>query len=457
MERYRNIAEMFPEELKGHALPYFIDWLIDNVDLVQVTTHSDEEAYIIFETMNDRGLNLSPTDRLKSYLLSRVSNSQERTEANELWKKRVLELIVAVGSEAAFFTAWLAAQYVDWSIEYDGKACDDIITDIRSKFHKWMREEAAHIGLRSSNDFRNLIMNNFDFFVNHYIRLIEASQKFTPGLEYVFYCTSLVTSAPMNYLTYAMLLAPLCFEDDQDTVDRKINLMAGYIDIINACMIINPRADITTLLASTWVYDLIRETRGLDVVRLATLLKNKVISLPLTFEGIRTLTLSAVNRRHIHYLLARITAHVEKKCGTESSFETYYSREIDKPFEIEHIWARQHQRHVDEFPLREHFDAYRNRIGGLVLLPRGYNQSFNDAPYNVKVELYFGQNLLAKSLNELCYSKNPSFLGYIQHSGLPFKPYPTEFKKADLDERTELYRLICKEIWNTARFIIELE
>jgi uncharacterized protein with ParB-like and HNH nuclease domain len=54
--RYEDIADSFPEELTADALPYFIDWLIENVHLVEITAYSDDDAYIIFETMNDRGL-----------------------------------------------------------------------------------------------------------------------------------------------------------------------------------------------------------------------------------------------------------------------------------------------------------------------------------------------------------------------------------------------------------------
>jgi uncharacterized protein with ParB-like and HNH nuclease domain len=60
--RYQDIEERFPEELAGNALPYFADWLIENVHLVEITAYSDEDAYTIFETMNDRGLSLTPTD-----------------------------------------------------------------------------------------------------------------------------------------------------------------------------------------------------------------------------------------------------------------------------------------------------------------------------------------------------------------------------------------------------------
>src|ERR1019366_1014393 len=41
------------------------DWLIENVHLVEITAYSDQDAYTIFETMNDRGLSLAPADNAK--------------------------------------------------------------------------------------------------------------------------------------------------------------------------------------------------------------------------------------------------------------------------------------------------------------------------------------------------------------------------------------------------------
>jgi hypothetical protein len=57
--RYRDIQSYFPEEVSGRALPFFVDWLLENVHLVEIEAYSDEDAYTIFETMNDRGLSLT--------------------------------------------------------------------------------------------------------------------------------------------------------------------------------------------------------------------------------------------------------------------------------------------------------------------------------------------------------------------------------------------------------------
>lgn len=49
--RFADIQELFPEEVRGPAMHYFADWLVENVHLVEITAYSDGDAYAIFETM----------------------------------------------------------------------------------------------------------------------------------------------------------------------------------------------------------------------------------------------------------------------------------------------------------------------------------------------------------------------------------------------------------------------
>ena len=92
LARFQDIEENLPEALIGEALPYFADWLIENVHFVEITAYSDADAYTIFETMNDRGLSLTPTDMLKGYLLANITDSDCRNEASRVWRDRVAAL-----------------------------------------------------------------------------------------------------------------------------------------------------------------------------------------------------------------------------------------------------------------------------------------------------------------------------------------------------------------------------
>ncbi|TYT22802.1 DUF262 domain-containing protein [Dictyoglomus thermophilum] len=89
IESYKEIPTFFPDDFDDKAFLYFSDWLIENVYLVEITTHVEEDAYKIFETMNDRGLSLTPIEMLKSYLLSRISDTNKRNEAAKVWREKV--------------------------------------------------------------------------------------------------------------------------------------------------------------------------------------------------------------------------------------------------------------------------------------------------------------------------------------------------------------------------------
>jgi hypothetical protein len=113
------------------------------------------------------------------------------------------------------------------------------------------------------------------------------------------------------------------------------------------------------------------------------------------------------------------------------------------------------ERHTDEFPHAADFSEYRNRIGGLLLLPKSFNSSYGALAYEEKLPHYFSQNLLAKTLNERCYDHNPGFERLRRDSGLPFRPHPV-FRKEDLDERQDLYRKIAEQIWDPRQLLQEL-
>lgn len=156
------------------------------------------------------------------------------------------------------------------------------------------------------------------------------------------------------------------------------------------------------------------------------------------------------NRRAIHYLLARITEHVECSSGMPSRFVEYMTRGGKDGYEIEHVWANKPEQHTDEFSHPADFQEYRHRIGGLLLLPKSFNASYGDLPYEKKLPHYNGQNLLARSLHPAGYEHNPGFRSYIERTGHPFHPHES-FKRADLDERQDLYRRIAEEVWNPER------
>ena len=93
-----------------------------------------------------------------------------------------------------------------------------------------------------------------------------------------------------------------------------------------------------------------------------------------------------MNRKQIPRILARMTNAVEQGSGMASRYLEYTTGKGKTRYEVEHIWADKDERHADEFSHKADFSAYRNRIGGLLLLPKSFNASYGDLPYEYKVK-----------------------------------------------------------------------
>jgi len=446
--RYQDIVELFPEEL-NHALPFFIDWLIDNVIFVEIMTNTDEDAYTIFETMNDRGLNLTPTEMLKGYLISNVTEVEQKLELNELWKSRVFELNEKIeqDEDLEFFRAWLRAKYAESIRQRRAGAENEDFEKIATRFHSWVRDNKETIGLRTSSDFHEFINKNFDFYSRLYLQIHEAATVFRKQLEHIFY---LDKGRFARSFYFALLLSPINIGDDSETVKKKLSMVARFLETFLVFRSVNYRTLSYNSIRYT-MFSLIKDIRGKSVRELRDILKSKVTTFDEKLENFDDLHLHGMNRRFIHFLLARMTRYVEEKSGVASNFADYVDSDLSKPFQIEHIWSDKFDLHRDEFNDPSEFDEFRNKIGALLLIQEGPNQSYNDDVYESKLPFYFGQNLLAKSLNPQCYEKNPNFLKYIQDSSLSFEPHE-HFKKSDILQRQHLYQKICEEIWSLDGF-----
>jgi len=271
LQRYFELEGLFPDELKNqHGLLMFIDWLVYKVDLVEIVAYSDEEAYAIFESMNDRGLKLNPTEMLKGYLLANIDSDTKKSQANEIWKKRVQELVsIHKDEEADFFKNWLRAKYAK-SVRAGSKgAVNQDYEKIGNEYHKWVRDQKELVGLNSSQDYWEFVNGKFDNFSRRYINILNLTKKYTPGFEAVYY------NAYNNFtLQLQLLLSPLRTSDNTEILNKKIKLVSTYIDYF----IVRRAVNYLTLNYSALRYTmaiLMMEIRDMPLDELHGYLKNK--------------------------------------------------------------------------------------------------------------------------------------------------------------------------------------
>lgn len=445
-QRYQDIVEMFPDELKNESFAFFIDWLKFNVIMVEIIAYSDENAYTIFETMNDRGLNLTSSDMLKGFLLSHYKNTEKRKKADDLWRKSMLSLHEYEKDEDLhFFQAWLRARYAQNIRQGRIGAKNEDFEKIGTRFHSWVRDNLAIIKLdtKDHTSLDRFIDQEFQFYLQAYLNILAAQYNFIPALQHVYYinCWGIATS-----LSYPLMLAPLQLNDTPDIVRQKIDLVARYIELFAVLRSLNNRRFAASSIRYT-MYTLVKEIREKSLSELKSILSQKAQEISEKFENFHKVEFYN-NRNFIKFLLCRITAYVDELAGINTTFETYYYPTQGKPFEIEHIWAKQFKQHQDEFAQAYEFENYRNKLGDLILLPKGTNQSYGDMTFEQKMPHYLKENLLAKSLCKKTYENNPNFIKLSTKYNLPFKAYD-QFKKADIDSRQKLYQAICERIWNS--------
>ena len=444
--RYETIRTRFPDDLLGGALPYFSDWLQNRVMLVDIVASDQDMALEIFETMNDRGLRLSNTDMLKSFLLSQTGDEGTISGLNDLWRRRIAELAdFEPNADADFIKAWLRGNHAETQRERKSKASPGDFEVIGTAFHKWVRDNRGKIGLDAPTDYRRFVEHEFLRLSDRYLQLIQARWVIDDGLEAVY--LNACAGVPLQL---SVILAAVTPDDDDRTFRDKAALVASALDIYIVRRMVNSRNFGYATVAYA-MFNLMKELRNRPTEEVRDILARWLDREHERLDGILTLRLHRRNRWHICYLLARMTAWLDGELETGTTFYNYFVERRKHPFEVEHIWADHYDRHAHEFDNAYEFAEHRNKIGGLLLLPKDFNASYGDMSYEAKVEHYYAQNPLAQSLHPRMYENNPSFLRLRDAYGLGFRAFPSSFTRADIDERQELCRDLAEIIWSPSR------
>jgi Protein of unknown function DUF262/Restriction Enzyme Adenine Methylase Associated/Protein of unknown function (DUF1524) len=442
-DRYRDLEEQFPSDLAGEALSYFHDWLLHRVCLVGIEAHDQGHGWEIFETMNDRGLQLSPVDLLKSLLLAR-SEQTGRRRLNEIWRKAMtgLSALGGTGAAADFVKALLVGRYANPA------SADDLIR-IEVSFHEWIHGNLTRMALARPADFATFITDEFAPFAEAYCTLFSAAQSpdSNLGLHSLFFNN---VNGIRNQ--FQLIFAAVRRGDSPGQIRAKAQRVADFLDLLYVRRIISGHSAHPSELDGA-VTDLIPKLRNAhDLEAVTGLLSAELSSDPFDFADITTFGLGADNRRQVHYLLARLTAFVEVESGRPNRIGEYLDEQ--RSHQIEHIWPNHYDRYRDLVKNTAAFDRSRNRFGALLLLHRSDNASYRDEPYSAKVEYYRGsQNLLAASLHPTTHTRNPTFGRFLKRYDLAslMRPYPTGFDDKAILARQDLYRRLCEIIWDPAR------
>lgn len=431
VDRYADIDECWRTDIDDHNIVPFMYWLKEKVLFSKVWTNSDDFAYVIFETMNDRGLSLTQVEMLRSYLLANIDESRREIIMKEFDSitKRLAAINLSSKSKAEFefFKIYFRSHYAQ-NLSQAKNSTSDFVK-IGKEFHRWVRDENKNIGLITADDYVEFV-NRVLYFANVYIHIMELIES-RNVTDYLY----LIVNSDYGFtLQPALIMASIAYEDDEATVSAKIKEVSKYLTKILSWRIWNHWLTSQNQMESK-IYELCKQIRNMPLRDLKKYLASYRMDNN-TLDG-NSPHLNQQNKQKIKVLLALITEIVAKGSGTPDYMLN------KKEIEVEHIWSNHFDQHTDECDNESDFQTVRNSIGDLLVLPKSFNASYGDSAYNIKVKQYFSQNILAQTLNQQKYSNNPGFLAFMTNAHLPFKAYD-EFKRMSINERTDLYRAILE-------------
>ena len=291
---YDAIRRLFPQDLVTiDRLPLFIEWILDSVQMVEIMTENMDNAYTIFETMNDRGLNLKPAEILKGYLLSKIveehddHNEEKAEDANNFWIQRIDDLqMKARINESDFFRAWLRAKYAITQRSSKSGSENEDFEKIGTNFHSWVKDNTSRMKLKNSDDYFFFIRSDFDFFSLLYMDISRYKREETDPFR-ILYINNFYTIA--DSLMYPLLMAPISKIDSYDVRNEKLLLVASFID----------------------KYELVKKTRGVELSQLREVLRdelNRTIEKDSIYRNLKEMN----NGNYFHYFYARILSHLNE-------------------------------------------------------------------------------------------------------------------------------------------------
>lgn len=440
IDRYEDIKLLFPEEIKEDRLLMFIDWLKEKVVFVEILAYTDENAYTIFETMNDRGLNLTPTEMLKGFVLSQVGDPNKLDELNDIWKDRIIGLHKFSNSEdLEFMRAWLRSQYAE-TIRRGAKGQgNEDFEKIGTKFHTWVKDNKKRLGLKEPASFYNFIKGDFRFFTEVYSKVILGIQ----GQNEVLY--NLHDSAFWNIATslrYPLLLAPISLSDDEDTIVEKLQTVSKFLDVYSVSRTVLGRP-ITQSAIKYSIYSLVKEIRGLNLIELKSLLRARAMQ-EMEDGRINVLNLKVLytNPKFIHYLLARVSFYTDSIVSDEPEFYNYIVARKKNRFVVSSlIWEYNFNLYADKFDSEDSYNKTVNYLGNWLLIPNPLREAFDDLQDERKLRVVDNSTLLNRSLTSL--SGRTETLGQFG-----FRDIAVRFNQDSIRERTELLDRLVNTIWN---------
>ncbi len=351
---YKRISEEYAVRKDGAVLAKFLSDTADKLFFTVITVNDELNAFKVFETLNARGVRLSPTDLLKNYLFSVVYRDGSHETEIEALERRWNRMIDQLGSES--FPAFLRAHW--------------------NSFEKLVRESELFKVIRAATPNKGQVfelLRRMEEDVPVYAALANPEDRLwtEPQREYVRELRMFSVRQPWSLL----LAAYRSFDEEGFTsILRAVSIVSFRYNVISNMLtheqerVYNDVARRITSGEFTLASDVIRSLAPVYV-------DDDTFRNAFSIKVLRTT--SSRNRQVARYILFMIEKQIS---------HTHYDTD-NSAYSLEHVLPENPTdgwEHIDD----EQIDEWVYRLGNLTLLEATLNRAVGNKPFSEKRSVY---------------------------------------------------------------------
>lgn len=449
LDRFATIAETFPDELRVSArLKQFTEWLLDSVIVAKIEAEKEADAYIIFETTNDRGQQLGAAQLLKNFLQAQIDDLDLREHALQRWTGAMRELQrFGPGGDVTFIHHWLQARHADLPTP-PNRPGD--LNRIEQDLFAWIKANAARMGLGDGPSCYRFMHDEFAVMADAYTRARAAEEFPQRGLDSLFFLSNLrIGWMPLARALVMAGVDPLTPLEDNLA---KMRAAATFAEILAVRLAWQPGLSTAYGKNRVVLERAIAAARHRSVDKVVAALTEEIEALPIDFRTNMEIGLprnaGARARNIVHTLLARMSACLDEAFGDHGAYSRYEVRSpAARGFTIEHVLPNEGSE-KGMFESEAGYAKRRNKLGALLLIRRRDNEALDDADFATRRAAYRELTRLSKTFHPDFYTDEATrILGELD---LPFTA-PDRFGPADIEARHEAYVRLAELTWSPQR------
>lgn len=375
--KVREAYEFYSQKLSGLSIEEVDELrkeLVNSMSLVTIECDSETSAFRLFESLNNKGLDLSPVDLMKNHLFKKATEDGEvdKHRVKDLWDEIMGNIRPRLGQPNRFFRHYLMStprmsltqavskhrlygvfkEVIDVHLPQEDISLEEFIGDMAKK----------------SDLYIDIIDSDVDIYNNRYNKKVNRK----------------LADVQIKNKQVRTLLLRLCYElDDPEQMLEALNIIEVY----------NIRVGVTDALSGT-----VRD-------RVWSSLCSRMFKKPLPNEFLKeTLRGKAPSDDEFRGNLLRRnfprndrTKYFLEKLETEHFMHTGLGKRVEdrSVVDIEHIAPRKAFRAKKYSPWQQYlnlnssqFDEYKDRLGNLTLLENKINRRASDDPFQQKKRRY---------------------------------------------------------------------